>query len=187
MAIEYVVGGRVRVPDNDGTQLGIYNGAMGTIHSFGCKDPTMTYHSLNPTDDSIVDLSIFQRNGVIIFVQMDKMALTNKLVNQHGERIPYSCSDTVERLVPFAMKASNVVINLPAIGKYRQFQYPLLPAQACTIHKSQGMTAHKGLVLHMKDIKFEMGLAYVGLSRATNLFDIYLITLLHCSLFTSHA
>ena len=50
-----------------------------------------------------------------------------------------------------------------------------------------GMTAHNGIVLHMKDIKFEMGLAYVGLSRAKNLADIYLITMLHFSLFTSHA
>jgi hypothetical protein len=184
--IEYVVGGRVRVADNDGTQLGIYNGAMGTIYSFGCKDSRMTYHSLNPTNESIVDLSISSRDGIIIFVQMDKMALSNKL-NKNGERLEYSCCDVVERLVPFAMKPSCVIINLPGIGKYRRFQYPLLPAQACTIHKSQGMTAHNGLVLHMKNIKFEMGLAYVGLSRAKNLADIYLITMLHASLFTSHA
>jgi len=137
--IEYVVGGRVRVSDNDGTQLGIYNGAMGTIHSFGCKDSRMTYHSLNPTNESIVDLSISQRDGIIIFVQMDKMALSTKF-KQNGERLEYSCCDVVERLVPFAMKPSDVIINLPGIGKYRRFQYPLLPAQACTIHKSQGMT-----------------------------------------------
>ena len=82
---------------------------------------------------------------------------------------------------------SNLLINLPGIGKYRRFQYPLLPAQTCTIHKSQGMTAHNGIVLHMKNIKFEMGLAYVGLSRAKNLADIYLLTMLHPNLFTSHA
>ncbi len=39
----------------------------------------------------------------------------------------------------------------------------------------------------MKSIKFEMGLAYVGLSRAKSLADIYLLTMLHPSLFTSHA
>ena len=138
--IEYVIGGRVRVSDNDGTQLGIYNGAMGTIHSFGCKDSRITYHLLNPTNESIVDLSISQRDGIIIFVQMDKMALSTKL-KQNGERLEYSCCDVVERLVPFAMKPSDIIINLPGIGKYRRFQYPLLPAQACTVHKSQGMTA----------------------------------------------
>ena len=53
------------------------------------QDCRITYHLLNPSNESIVDLSISQRDGIIIFVEMDNMALSTKL-KQNGERFKYS-------------------------------------------------------------------------------------------------
>ena len=50
-------------------------------------------------------------------------------------------------------------------------QYPLVPAYAITIHKSQGMTLEL-VILDVGDREFAVGLSYTGMSRVKRLEDL---------------
>ena len=59
-------------------------------------------------------------------------------------------------------------------------QYPLRPAWAITIHKSQGMTL-ENYAVDLTNASFAANLAYVALSRARRFEDIHLIKKLKAS------
>jgi hypothetical protein len=75
-----------------------------------------------------------QGNLPVIIVELDKV-LGN-----------ISCDPTVPNLIPFTPFRHKR--NLTHNGRaYNRVQYPLVPAQATTLHRAQGITAHYGAVL----------------------------------------
>ena len=68
------------------------------------------------------------------------------------------------------------------VGGFARYQIPLVPAHAVTIHKCQGITAVRGVILFPpKYPKF--GLAYVAISRVTQMADLTLVNILKLSHF----
>ena len=157
----FAIGQRVRVTTNDGTQIGIYNGAVGTVHSFGFMHPP-TIATMNPIGSGPT-LALQNRSPTVIYVQMDAMAYEPPVPNSPPRQI--SCSTDVDRLIPFTPIKSFTDIKLFGTS-YGRYQYPLEPATATTCHKSQGVTALHGIVIDMPSNSTTMALAYVALSRA---------------------
>ena len=156
--ITFAIGQRVRVTVNAGTQVGIYNGSQGTVHSFGFINTS----SIQLHPDSLPHkVAQVQSEKPIIFVQMDKMSIDPKT------QCEFSCSTEVPRLVPFFPIQSESAIRCQG-NKYYRHQYALLPAHALSTHKSQGLTARNGTVLDIGPKDFHVpGMAYVGMSRNT--------------------
>jgi hypothetical protein len=169
--IQFCIGQRVRVTDNLATQLGVYNGATGTIHSFGFVNPAIvTEASLNPSG-AAYQLSVTRDSEYpIIFVQMDKVSIDHhkqSKMDNSACSLEYSCDNSVERLLPFTLEPCKFTVSHQN-KKYVRYQYCLLPANASTAHKAQGMTAHKGTVLDISINDFKAhGMAYTGASRNT--------------------
>ena len=57
-----------------------------------------------------------------------------------------------------------------------RFTFPLVQCWACTIHKVQGMTL-ENIVIDIGNTVFEPGMAYVALSRVTNLHGLHIMSL----------
>lgn len=122
------------------TGLGIYQGALGTIHSFVFDEtkPRLSDQQMFPTKRIAAHkLSLDatrQGNLPVIMVVMDKVL---------GD---ITCDPAVPNLVPFTQVAH--LRDLEHGGRaYHRSQYPLVPAQATTLHRAQGLTAHYGAVL----------------------------------------
>ena len=164
----FAIGQRVRVTVNAGTQIGIYNGALGTIYAFSFQD-TVCKRDMEPTI-SAPAIAVQQRDTPVIFVQMDKMELQPPTLNSDGSLAPsrqISCSTTIDRLVPFVQSTATTVESYGS--KYTRIQYPIEPANASTCHKCQGITAAHGVVIDMPSSTCTMALAYVALSRAKSI------------------
>jgi hypothetical protein len=189
--IVYAIGQRVRVTINAGTQVGIYNGALGTIHSFGFMNTSAVQRELLDPHGAAPEIAISQKNEKpIIFVQMDNMAIDpNRAAKyktdcdgytedgkQHDkDLLQYSCSDDTPRLIPFTILQSESCVKVRG-GKYHRHQYPLLPAHATSVHKSQGITASNGSVIDISSTDFKaLGMAYVALSRNKVVEDLHLL------------
>jgi hypothetical protein len=153
---------RVRVTKNLATQLGVYQGALGTVYGFLFN----TSDDLNdqimwPTDrlpNWKLALSRRQDNVPVILVKLDRL------------KKDISCEPGISNVVPFCQETHQVPI--PVRGKtYYRCQYPLLPAQATTMHKSQGLTASYGGVFqpNKTPTQSHFGLHYVALSRVTTI------------------
>ncbi len=112
------VGSRVSITENLGTQIGVYNGALGTVHGFGflgdVPAPRRTMRQAAQED----------LEPPIVFVQLDKY---------DGP----SVSDTHPRVVPIVAKASRTSLQ----HKYSRFMVPIKLAHCTTLHKAQGLTA----------------------------------------------
>lgn len=78
--------------------------------------------------------------------------------------------DLKEEWVPIELRTVN--INVTPKIKCRRYQFPLLPACALTIHKSQGSTFEKIVYDYHKNHKQQ--LVYVALSRVTCLQGLFL-------------
>lgn len=78
--------------------------------------------------------------------------------------------------------------SLIACGqKFLRHQIPLELAFASTIHKAQGITCSAGVVLYPSPTTpRQLGLEYVGLSRATHLNRVFLMDLLRKEHFVNH-
>ena len=138
--INFIVGQRVRVLKNMATGLGIYQGALGTVNSFVFDDtkPRLSDQEMFPRKriaaHKLSTNGSRQGNLPVIMVQMDKV-LGN-----------ISCDPGVPNLIPFTQVAH--MRDLEHGGRsYHRSQYPLVPAQATTLHRAQGLTAHYGAVL----------------------------------------
>ena len=57
-----------------------------------------------------------------------------------------------------------------------RFTFPLVQCWACTIHKVQGMTL-ENIVIDIGNTVFEPGMAYIALSRVTNLHGLHIMSL----------
>jgi hypothetical protein len=201
------VGQRVYFTSNIATQLGIYNGATGTIHSirwpaqYTLTKDTMTFGQLYPHEiealltpsiklgelsashetDASNDAAKYIRSNAMhdirsheswlhraptIFVKMDK------LKNLPGNPdTPTTCLAGEEHVVPVTLfKGQRIVYNKGTGAAYYRWQYPLKPAAALTLHKTQGRTT----AIHYIKTTIKMAFAYMAISRATGIHDLYL-------------
>jgi len=158
--IDLAVGTRVKVTYNAATQIGLYNGAMGTVHSFGYVD--------EPPDQGTHQISLNSEIPVV-FVQMDLDTRCTIDSSSVIGKVP------IANLIPFCAIASDTKIK----NKYIRWQLPLRPAHARTVHSAQGMTAIHGAILYPNALgakHFARALEYVMTSRPTTNDDIYLMT-----------
>jgi ATP-dependent exoDNAse (exonuclease V) alpha subunit len=149
--IDLVVGDRVRCTENQATQIGIYNGATGTVVGFAFKGDRYPENQLFPPESQFHTI---EREQPIVFVQMDKY--TGKSVARDRPNVVAFGTFTHSK-----RKFS---------GKYNRCNLPLELASAITTHKAQSMTAHNGAVLMPSEgHAFQRALEYVQLSRCPTL------------------
>lgn len=169
--VDLAIGSRVRCTQNLATQIGIFNGATGTVIGFAFYREPPQRDEVWPSTESFHLL--VNREIPIVFVRMDKYT-----------GIPLSKSDP--RVVPFSETTS--ITTIPAHGnRYNRWQLPLALASAITTTRAQSLTAHDGAVVEPSNASpFTRGLTYVSCSRATDLSKILFTNrLLHCH-FESH-
>jgi hypothetical protein len=157
--LDLCIGTRVRLIRQISVELGLYNGAMGTVYGFVYKGSGPDQSGSETSDASIkfCDLEDEQREIPIVLVQMD------------GDNYPHSCSDAVPRLIPIVAVVGDSNIKTD----YKRIQLPILPAHARTAHSVQGYTAHDGAVIDSNS-KFFAG-DYVACSRAKSLEQLILL------------
>jgi ATP-dependent exoDNAse (exonuclease V) alpha subunit len=161
--IDLAVGCRVRCMKNLGTQIGVFNGAIGTVVGF-CFEKEREQVSI----PLVKDLRNHSNREIpVILVQMDQVLL---------------CGTDI---LPFAAEIDEDH-PLKTNGKifYRK-QLPLELSHASTVHKYQGLTAQHDVVVDPCRNPFAMGLEYVALSRTRSLQKLHLISPVHEKHFAS--
>ena len=117
--IDLAIGSRVRVTQNIATQIGIFQGAMGTVIGFGYRGEAPNLNT--PTGDDMSDARHNNREIPTVFVEMD------------NEAIPCSIRpitpDNKKPVIPFTAMASTEKIK----GKYHRIMLPLAMAHATTV------------------------------------------------------
>jgi hypothetical protein len=178
--LSFAIGQRVRVTQNIGTQIGLFNGALGTIIAFGFQNNKVMrkdwMHPKHKIGAYRLGAHTRQLNAPIIFVQMDNIS---------GNM---SCFQNMTNVIPFFMDANEFVPSLQCNGKrYIRKQYALEPCSATTTVKAQGMTAKHGVVFDPGDpMTCKFGQAYVSLSRCTELEMVTLLGTLSTEHFNKH-
>ena len=125
--LELIIGMRVRVTKNLGTQVGIYQGSLGTVHSFLFDEDKqmLSDEKMFPTRIAAWRLSMDgqrQNNKPVVIVKMDRVK--NDITCIVGE-------SSLVSFVPIAHKS-----DIKTGGyTFHRVQYPLAPAQATTMHK----------------------------------------------------
>jgi hypothetical protein len=153
--IDIGIGCRVRCVRNKGTQIGIFNGAMGTVVGF-CFEHLLPEHLTPAVKDFAAHID---REIPIVLVQMDSLkGITTK-----------------DNIIPFAAQIDDG-FPLRYNGKvfYRR-QLPLEISFASTVHKYQGLTAQHDVIVQPTRNPFAFGLEYVAISRTTSIEKLHLL------------
>jgi ATP-dependent exoDNAse (exonuclease V) alpha subunit len=148
---------------NLGTQIGVFNGAIGTVVGF-CFEKEREQVSI----PLVKDLRHHSNREIpVILVRMDQVTV---------------CETDI---LPFAAEIDEEH-PLKTNGKifYRK-QLPLELSHASTVHKYQGLTAQHDVVIDPCRNPFAMGLEYVALSRTRSLEKLHLIAPVHEKHFAS--
>jgi hypothetical protein len=155
--IDLSIGSRVRCLKNKGTQIGIFNGAMGTVVGFcfeHCKSAVST--------PLVKDFgSHATREIPIVLVQMDSFKLV--FTPSAGDIVPFAAEIDEDH----PLRTNGKVF-------YRR-QLPFELSYASTVHKYQGLTANHDVVVEPCRTPFAMGLEYVAISRTTSLARLHLV------------
>lgn len=160
----------MRCTRNIATQLGIYNGAAGTVVGFGFTSTTVPENL--PKVENLHNL--VNRETPIVFVKMDKY-----------NGVPL-CPET-PTVVPFTELQSSKSFKVNGQRFYR-WQLPLALSFAITAHKAQSITAHDGAVFEPSlGAPFARSLAYVSCSRSPDHSKFMLLRPLTHAHFESHA
>jgi len=163
--IDIGIGCRVRCVRNKGTQIGIFNGAMGTVVGF-CFEQSLPQNLIPAVKDFAAQVD---REIPIVLVQMDSLkGITTK-----------------DNIIPFAAQIDDDN-PLRTNGKvfYRR-QLPLEISFASTVHKYQGLTAQHDVIVQPTRNPFAFGLEYVAISRTTSLDKLHLLQQLEAKHFAS--
>lgn len=141
--------------------LYIPNGKRGIVTSFLTPDVREVPSSSSSYEEN--SLSSSRKNGA----QFD--------------RIPMVKFEGIDGLIPMKPRRweFSEYIHRKGILVLTVDQIPLVPAYSTTIHKAQGMTLDRGLVLDIGPNSglFGEGLIYVGLSRATKLNNVEILSI----------
>ena len=176
--LDFQIGTRVRLTRNLCVQMGLFNGAMGTIYGFVYLGDGPTEENRMPTNFASLEYS--ERELPIILVRMDGEDDPDHPTDTTKSTFRYSCSKKVTRLVPISPQPGQGCIK----NDYKRLQYPLLPAHARTAHSLQGYTAHHGVVVHTGSTFFAGD--YVAISRAKQLNQVWLLSPVLPPYVTSH-
>ena len=164
--IHLAIGSRVRCVKNLGTQVGIFNGALGTIISFVFKGP---FPHRKDWDCTIAECAI-DRELPTVLVKMD-------------EDFGSSCVPFESNVVSFAPYTQTDNLNYKGHAYHRR-QVPLELAHASTVHKVQGITAPEQVIYlpcrntlpgSKRQIGVQFGVDYTALSRSQSLAQIVLL------------
>jgi ATP-dependent exoDNAse (exonuclease V) alpha subunit len=140
---------------NKGTQIGIFNGAMGTVVGF-CFEKSLPEILTPAVKDFVAHVG---REIPIVLVQMDSLK-------------GFSSKDNI---IPFAAQIDESY-PLRTNGKvFFRKQLPLEISFASTIHKYQGLTAQHNVIVQPTPNPFAFGLEYVAISRTTSLENLHLL------------
>lgn len=176
--MDVCIGTRIRIVSNILTECGLFNGAMGTIWGFVYQGAgPQTKEERMPTNFAILEDS--ERELPVVLVQMDGF---DDPIDPTKSSFPYSCHDTVPRIVPLVPVSNSARLKV-GDGKYTRFMVPFVPAHGRTGHSIQGYTAINGIVDDVGS-PFFAG-EYVALSRATSIESIHLLSPLEERYFTS--
>ena len=140
--LQLIIGMRVRVTKNLGTQVGIYQGSLGTIHSF----------LFDESDDIMSDDKMFPKNIPAWRLAMDGPRQNNRpvvIVKMDRIKNDITCLPGESSLVSFVPITHYSDIKTHGYT-YHRVQYPLAPAQATTMHKVPTLTlAHNNHPPHL--------------------------------------
>jgi hypothetical protein len=169
------IGSRVRLTKNICVEMGLFNGAMGTVYSFVYSGEGPASDMRKPTNFSRLEYT--ERELPIILVRMDGI---DNISDPSKSTFRYSCSNSVTRLIPIAPIVGQKAIKT----NYHRVQYPLAVAHARTAQSMQGYTAHHGVVVATGSMFFAGD--YVAISRAKSLEQVWLLHPLLSKNVTSH-
>ena len=194
------IGSRVRFTRNHCTQLGIFQGSIGTVVRIG--------YAPKWSKDEYGSMSVSQAakhniDPPLIYVQLDS-ALDVIKKEQDLAKKEQREPDPSKYPFPSAHESlQGVICVAPEVqydkieGVYERWMPSLLLAHSTTFHKSQGTTAFNGVVVKPPRIAASakrnplgntgppMGLCYVGISRATKFDNIVLLDTVSEQHFTS--
>ena len=161
--LNLAIGTRVKLTENLATEIGLYNGALGTVVGF-------CFENKLPNVKIVKNILSPENNGremPIVLVQFD---------------VPtgFSVSSLKSNVIPIS-----AIPKMIAEG-YNRFQLPLVVAHALTIHSQQGQTAIDDVVLYPTKQgrrPFTDGLEYVGISRVRSLEKLKLASILELNHF----
>lgn len=156
------------------TNVGIYNGATGTVLKFGFRGQNIPCSS--NTGSLIEQVTSQGYQQPIVYVQMDSEQIPAEMTAING----------IPRVIAYAPVRRSFS---KSAGGYCRTQLPLAPCHASTVHACQGMTAKSpGGVVYEPPIgyPFAMALDYVALSRCQQQDDLMLLRALQVKGFMSH-
>lgn len=160
--MDLAVGQRVMYTINTCTQLGLVNGAVGTVVGFGipndCPLP-ISHAERHPQQNIFHTLSLSRTKGIVVFVHFENLPTD----------LSISKSYTTGAVIPiFSIQyGTKLTVNCNTNTYYR-CMLPIVPAAAITTHKAQSMTASNGAFLIPAASPTTMptrGLSYVQISR----------------------
>ena len=169
--VDLCIGSRVRCTRNLCTMAGLYQGALGTVLGFGFapKESPEDYTFSSPRNTLNEAAERDVRKAPLVFVQMDNAGDFE------------SCFADTPGVVCFSAMPQERTID----GKYTRWIHPLLLAHASTYHEAQGLTLPNGVVMKPPQPNAELGLAYVGISRVTELDGLTLLAPINAQHFTT--
>lgn len=126
---------RVMLTANIWVQRGLVNGSIGTIRGVQWAPSTQTPRTEMPH---------------LILVEFDHYAADSPAIDINGRR----CVPVFYQTREFSYQGLSAT----------RTQFPLIPAYAITVHKSQGITVDQA-VLNISAKEFSVGLSYVAVSR----------------------
>jgi hypothetical protein len=155
------IGTRVRVTRNMCIELGLYNGAMGTVVGFAYAHGKPKHiEQIQPPPTRFSTLSVEDREMPAVLVQIDCAP---------GYEGFLSCILDAPNVYSFHLVPSN---HAMCEGDYIRYQVPLLVAHGRTTHSIQGMTFFGDVVIDPNN-RFFAG-TYVAISRATSMERVHL-------------
>ena len=120
-------------------------------------------------------------NTDIILKEMPKYLLVKKINNNSNnnlkfDHLPIDLIPIFPQTVTFAVKPKCAALGTKSVS-VRRTQFPLTPAYALTAYKAQGKTLNKVIIDLTKPPsgKLDFAYAYVALSRAKSLNDIFIL------------
>ena len=182
--LHLAIGQIVKFTANIGTQIGIYNAARGRIVAFAFSKagPMMV---APPSTVSTSASSLLSHTTTFFPDDDNEKALV--FIQIEGASADSPCGTVLPShhgVIPVAMQQSKCTFGNK---KYRRFQFPLEPQNWGTVHGNQGANAYNGLVYEPSPKQpFAMGMDYVGISRATSIQSLHLLSPIKAYHFTSH-
>jgi hypothetical protein len=104
--LDLAIGSRVACTQNLATELGLYQGALGTIIGFGYQGDGPPHKSLPSQVEYLTSSEANKREIPVVFVQMDVLGDSAR-----EDRMKLSCMPNMDRVVPFVALPSKQALQ----------------------------------------------------------------------------